>query len=747
MLCFFLLMPIPARADYLVGGTQNYPLSVDPDLGASDTTVSTQNAVKTYINNYCAQANDFLITTQNIPALTNGFNLGQLSTGLIKITVSGGVAIPSIAVDGVDYLTVGSLLNTNSSINSLAALTYVSPSFVKMTGANTFAPDTTLYQTLYPFTITGTAGHTYNLDSLSTTSGCFAVGCTFTSAQWATFLSGQFLTAQTQADWNDITTTDAAYIKNKPTIPNMAAPGPIGGTTPSTIAGTTITGAAFATSSADGTHYVQPYNSTSNPTCNSAKTGALATSGTPPVLYICDGTNWDTLGTTVTVPSAPAVSASAGSGSITCSWSGITNATSYDCFAGTSSPPGTETTGCTSPWTISGLTNGTAEYCAVEACNSAGCSALSDIASGTPVATVTIPGAPTSVVATAGTDQNTVTWGAPTTGSTPTSYNLYWATADMGTSCKTAGTKVSGVTSPDVITSLTAGTEYFYEITAANSAGEGICSSEVNGTPTAALAAPGAPTSITATAGNAQITLTWSSPSSGGAVSQYNVGCSTTSGSETFSTYTNVTSPYTYTGLTNGTLYYCKVQAQNASGTALSSEVNATPNIFQQGGYSGTLTASSVGASGQGASGGTDWIMQNYSLTASTITKAKIENYYANAGGAGSSASSWIVFKVWRLSGGVYTLIGSSGHIAMQTTAGLQTYTFTGITCQTGDLLGFSLNAVGTGDSPYDGSVDTLTGSGTYYSENGDITSGTLAQSSMTSHVTYSNIQIQFWGD
>ena len=173
---FLTSLPIPATADYLVGGTQNYPLSIDPDLGSSDTTVSTQNAVYTYVNNNFCPANGYLITTQNVPSLTNGtnlgsfssgllkmsvsggiavlstavagtdyvtscpasptyaslsshylmlendatlpnsFNLGSLSTGLMKVTVSGGVAVPSIAVDGVDYLTIGSLTNYNNNL-------------------------------------------------------------------------------------------------------------------------------------------------------------------------------------------------------------------------------------------------------------------------------------------------------------------------------------------------------------------------------------------------------------------------------------------------------------------------------------------------------------------------------------------------------------------------------------------------------------------------------------------------------
>src|SRR5271157_5275615 len=92
-----------------------------------------------------------------------------------------------------------------------------------------------------------------------------------------------------------------------------------------------------------------------------------------------------------------------------------------------------------------------------------------------------VPAAPTGVSATAGNTQNTVTW---TASSGSTSCNLYWKSgSSMSGNCTGNGTKVSGVTSPDVITSLTNGTTYYYMLTAANSTGEGACSSEVSVTP------------------------------------------------------------------------------------------------------------------------------------------------------------------------------------------------------------------------------------------------------------------------
>ncbi len=89
---------------------------------------------------------------------------------------------------------------------------------------------------------------------------------------------------------------------------------------------------------------------------------------------------------------------------------------------------------------------------------------------------------------------------------------------------------------------------------------------------------PSIPTNVTATAGNEEVTISWDSVT--GATS-YNIYWSTEQGvtADTGTKITTFSSPYTHTGLTNGTTYYYVVTAENSYGESdESSEVSASPN-------------------------------------------------------------------------------------------------------------------------------------------------------------------------
>ena len=86
---------------------------------------------------------------------------------------------------------------------------------------------------------------------------------------------------------------------------------------------------------------------------------------------------------------------------------------------------------------------------------------------------------------------------------------------------------------------------------------------------------PAAPSGLTATAGNAQVTVNWTASS--GATGYY-VKRSTTTGGPYTQIATQAETNDTDTGLTNGTRYFYVVSAYNSAGqSANSSEVNATP--------------------------------------------------------------------------------------------------------------------------------------------------------------------------
>jgi fibronectin type 3 domain-containing protein len=94
----------------------------------------------------------------------------------------------------------------------------------------------------------------------------------------------------------------------------------------------------------------------------------------------------------------------------------------------------------------------------------------------------------------------------------------------------------------------------------------------------AAASAPAVPTNLVATAGNAQVALSWNSSSG---ATRYNIYRGTASGGETFLTSVTGTT-FNDTGLTNGTKYYYQVTAVNNVGeSSRPNEVSATPQGVQ----------------------------------------------------------------------------------------------------------------------------------------------------------------------
>ena len=315
-------------------------------------------------------------------------------------------------------------------------------------------------------------------------------------------------------------------------------------------------------------------------------------------------------GTTVSTLSAPSgLGATAGSSQAVLSWGAVSGASSYILFWKTSSGVSSSDTSIasisTNSYTHTSLSNGTTYYYKVAAVNSSGTGTLSSEVSTTPAAdsgggSTSTLSAPANMTATATTGTVSLNWDAV---SGATSYTLYWATSSGITSSSSAITSIS--TDNYTHASLSNGSTYYYKVAAIDDAGTGTLSSEVNASPVLSV-----PTNLTATSGNGQNVLDWDNVT--GATSYTVYWDNSTGVSSSSTTLTSISSAnYTHSSLTNGTAYYYKVAAVDASSTGtLSSEVSATPVNTLVGGsiQSGPLTLSTkvTTFAGSGSTGSTD---------------------------------------------------------------------------------------------------------------------------------------------
>ena len=216
---------------------------------------------------------------------------------------------------------------------------------------------------------------------------------------------------------------------------------------------------------------------------------------------------------TIAPPSAPTGVAATpnNAGGITVSWTAVPNAWRYDVYRRdvTAGEPelaivGTAQSGQTI-LAMPGLEHQHEYEFAVEATHGGGTSPPSPPVRAT--ASYAPPGAPTALTATAQTDGSIrLTWTAPTE-------NLWFHVYQRDVTAGEADfTKLEyPVTECCTMTAglLTHGHEYEYKITALNAGGEGTASTTARAT--AEAPSPVAPTNLHATAGSAQITLTWDS--------------------------------------------------------------------------------------------------------------------------------------------------------------------------------------------------------------------------------------------
>ncbi|NKE71591.1 hypothetical protein MNODULE_12655 [Nitrospiraceae bacterium HYJII51-Mn-bac16s-1-B09] len=290
-------------------------------------------------------------------------------------------------------------------------------------------------------------------------------------------------------------------------------------------------------------------------------------------------------------PAAPTgVAVTAFSGAVVIGWDPVDGATSYNVYVAAGPgvtktnyetlPFGKRNPAAAGPFTQSDLLDGTPYYFVVTAVNEAGESAESAEVSATPTSTA-LPLPPTGLRAIAADGQVTLEWNSVTGAS---SYFLYRATVsginrdNWNTIVGGNRTQVPGGATVYIEDDLTNGTTYFFVVTAQNNLGQGAESAEVSATPFAAETVPVQPTNLTASAADSEVILNWNAAAG---AQFYNVYWSTTA-EVTPDNGTKIPNlsgtSYTHTALTNNTLYYYILTAENAHGESLpSEEASATP--------------------------------------------------------------------------------------------------------------------------------------------------------------------------
>lgn len=329
--------------------------------------------------------------------------------------------------------------------------------------------------------------------------------------------------------------------------------------------------------------------SASSFTVTASPGGATASGLSPPLILTCltngvvysftvtatngSGTSAASTASNTTTPSAPpgaptAVSAVAGNGSAAITFAAPVSdgGTAITSYAVTSSPSGFSATGIASPLTVLGLTNGVAYTFTVVATNAIGPGTPSSPSNS--VKPFTVPGAPSTGVATSGDQTATVSFTAPASdGGSPITGYTATATDGVSTFTGVGGAAATSIT----VSGLTNGTSYTLSVKAANLAGAGAAS--VNSNAVIPATVPGAPTAVSAIAGNQSATVSFTPPVNNGGfpITGYTV-TSLPSGLIA----TGASSPLVVNGLVNGVAYTFTVIAINAKGNSVASVASAS---------------------------------------------------------------------------------------------------------------------------------------------------------------------------
>jgi fibronectin type 3 domain-containing protein len=288
-------------------------------------------------------------------------------------------------------------------------------------------------------------------------------------------------------------------------------------------------------------------------------------------------------------------SAAAGNSSVGLTWTapgsnGGASITAYKVYRSTTSGGETllTTVGNVNSFTDTTAVNGNTYFYDVSAVNSVGEGAASNERAATPA---TVPGAPTLTAAVAGGSSVALAWNAPASngGAQITGYDVYRGTTSGGETLLTT----LGSMSTYIDASLSAGTTYYYTVSAVNSRGEGARSNELSATPDATPPAKPAGVKLVV-AGTNQLALDWEASTDNVGVSRYNVF------RNNVLVGTVTETQYLDSGLTAGASYTYQVRAVDAAGNFSQPSSNLTAKTFAVSNVAtGTLAGAVYDATGK----------------------------------------------------------------------------------------------------------------------------------------------------
>ena len=230
---------------------------------------------------------------------------------------------------------------------------------------------------------------------------------------------------------------------------------------------------------------------------------------------------------------------------------------------------------------FSGLTNGTEHVFQLRAANVSGAGAVSDEVTATPLA---VPSRPTNLTAMASYGQVSLSWTLPSDSGVLDRVQLRWkATSDLPFVGSDSWTGLGATAVTHLVSGLTSGTEYTFELRAGSASGDGEAAT-VTATPTLVPSKPGG---FVATAGDGRVSLSWSDPANA-SITKYQLRRKAGSSfvADDDGLWADIagsgsgTTGHVVSGLANGTGYVFELRAVNASGAgAVSDSATATPEL------------------------------------------------------------------------------------------------------------------------------------------------------------------------